>query len=109
MKKFIGTAILLICAVSVAVLAAQEPVWNATNIKSCDRACLVGFMDRYMNAIYKKDPKLVPPLSLDYRMTENTALMAVGEGALWRRTMQPTTFNLYAGDPINGQVGLQAR
>jgi len=94
---------------SVSVLVAQEPVWNAANVKPCDRACLVGFMDTYMNAIYKKDRKLVPPLAKDYRMTENTGLMTVGEGALWRRTMAPTTFNLYAADPVNGQVGLQAR
>jgi hypothetical protein len=109
MKKFMGVAVLLICVASVTVLVAQEPVWNAANVKVCDRDCLVGFMDRYMDAIYKKDPKLVPPLSIDYRMTENTGLMTVGEGALWRRTMQPTTFKLYAADPVNGQVGLQAR
>jgi hypothetical protein len=30
-------------------------------------------MDGYMNAIYMHDPKAVPPLSIDARMTENTA------------------------------------
>ena len=63
----------------------------------------------YMNAIYKHDPKLVPPLARDYRMTENTGVMEVGEGMLWRRTMQPTSFNLYIADSTNGQVALQAR
>jgi len=29
-------------------------------------------MNRYMDAIYKKDQKLLPPLAKDYRMTENT-------------------------------------
>jgi hypothetical protein len=28
---------------------------------------------------------------------------------LWRRQVAPTTFNLYAADPVAGQVGLQAR
>jgi hypothetical protein len=100
---------LLIPAAFATVFAAQEPVWNPANIKPCDRACLVDFMNRYMQAIYKKDKKLVPPLSKDYRMTENTGVMEVGEGALWRRAMEPTTFNLYAADPVNGQVVLQAR
>jgi len=109
MRRLAAIAILLICTTSVIVLVAQEPVWNAANVKPCDRGCLVGFMDRYMNAIYKKDQKLVPPLAIDYRMTENTGIVSIGEGALWRRTMEPTTFNLHAADPVNGQVGLQAR
>ncbi len=37
--------------------AAQEPAWSAAGIKECDRACLVGILDGYMNAIYKRDPK----------------------------------------------------
>jgi hypothetical protein len=108
-KKFFGIACITICAVTTTVLVAQEPVWNATNVKPCDRACLVGFMERYMNAIYKRDPKLAPPLSIDYRMTENTGVIEIGEGMLWRRTMQPISFNLYIADPVNGQVALQAR
>src|ERR1700693_5126697 len=36
----------------------------------------------HMNAIYKHDPKAVPPLSIDVRMTENTGHMDVGEGVL---------------------------
>jgi hypothetical protein len=31
--------------------------------------------------MFKKDPKAVPPLSIDVRMTENTAQIDVGEGA----------------------------
>jgi hypothetical protein len=34
----------LLCLVS-ARIAAQEPAWNASAIKECDRACLVGIMD----------------------------------------------------------------
>ncbi len=29
-----------------------------------------------MNAIYKHDPKAVPPLAMDVRMTENTGHMS---------------------------------
>ena len=55
MKKLAGILLLLCCVASVSVLVAQEPVWNAANVKPCDRTCLVGFMTRYMDAIYKKD------------------------------------------------------
>jgi hypothetical protein len=53
-------------------------------LKECDRNCLIGIMDGYMTAIFKHDPKAVPPLAMDVRMTENTGAMDVGEGVLWR-------------------------
>jgi hypothetical protein len=64
-----------------ATVTAQEPAWNASAVKACDCARLVGVLDGYMNAMFKKDPKAVPPLSIDVRMTENTAQIDVGEGA----------------------------
>ncbi len=88
---------------------AQEPEWNAAAIKECDRACLVGMMDGYMNAIFKHDPKSVPPLAKDIRMTENTGQIEVGEGVLWRSRVEPTSFKLYVADPIQGQVAIQTR
>jgi len=90
-------------------IAAQEPPWNAAAIKECDRACLVGIMDGYMNALFAHDPKAVPPLALDVRMTENTGQMDVGEGVLWRSKVEPTSFKIYIADPVNGQVALQGR
>jgi hypothetical protein len=85
------------------------PAWNPDSIKPCDRTCLVGFMDGYMNAIFKRDPKSVPPLALDVRMTENTGHMDVGEGMLWRSHVEPTSFKIYVADPVAGQVAEQAR
>jgi hypothetical protein len=89
--------------------AAGEPEWNPAALKECDRACLVGIMDSYMNAIYQHDLKVIPPLSIDVRMTENTGIMDVGEGVLWRSKVEPTGFRIYIADPISGQVALQAR
>lgn len=40
-KQILG---LLLC-VAATRLTAQEPPWNASAIKPCDRACLVGIMD----------------------------------------------------------------
>jgi hypothetical protein len=78
-------------------------------VKDCNRECLVGFMDGYRNAIYKHDPKAVPPLGIDVRMIENTGHMDVGEGVLWRSKVEPTPFLIYVADPVTGQVALQAR
>ena len=86
-----------------------EPEWGPSIVKPCDRACLVGIMDGYMNAIFKHDPNAVPPLALDVRMTENTAQMDIGEGMLWRSKVEPTSFKIYIADPVAGQVAEQAR
>ena len=83
----------LLCLASARIVA-QEPAWNASAIKECDRACLVGIMDGYMSAIFKHDPKAVPALALDVRMTENTGQMDVGEGVLGARRLnrRPSRF-----------------
>jgi hypothetical protein len=86
-----------------------EPEWSPSIVKPCDRACLIGFMDGYMNAIFQHDPKAVPPLAVDVRMTENTGQMDVGEGMLWRSHVEPTSFKIYVADPVEGQVAEQAR
>lgn len=88
---------------------AIEPEWDPAAIKACDRACLIDIMDGYMNALFKHDPAAVPPLTIDVRMTENTGEMTVGEGVLWRNTVEPTSFKIYVADPIAGQVAQQAR
>jgi hypothetical protein len=100
---------LLLAGISASTLIAQEPEWNPANIKPCDRACLIGIMDGYMNAIFAHDAKAVPPLSIDVRMTENTGEMSVGEGVLWRFKTEPTSFKIYIVDPVSGQVAQQAR
>jgi hypothetical protein len=107
--KFMRLAVsVLLCGMAVQVMA-QEPEWNAATIKECDRACLIGIMDGYMNAVFKQDLKALPPLAADIRMTENTGQMDPGEGVLWRSKTEPTSFKFYAADPIQGQIAMGAR
>jgi hypothetical protein len=94
---------------AVALVAAQEPAWNATAIKECDRACLVGILDRYMNAIFTHDPKAVPALAADVRMTENTGQMDVGEGLLWRSKVEPTRSDYVASVAGRWRAALSGR
>src|ERR1700691_1241161 len=117
-NKFLSVAIILVLGGMVAIVAAAAPrpqsqapapEWDPSAAKPCDRACLLGIMDGYMNAIFAHDPKAVPPLALDVRMTENTGHMDVGEGLLWRSKVEPTSFKIYIADPVEGQVAEQAR
>lgn len=99
----------LLLAIVATAAAAQEPEWSAAAIKECDRACLIGIIDGYMNAVFTRDPKLVPPLAKDVRMTENTGEIDIGEGVLWRSRTEPTGFKVYVADPVQGQVAIQTR
>ncbi len=108
MEKFVAGACALVSMMA-GLTSAQEPEWNPARVKECDRACLVGMVDGYMNAIFKHDPKAVPALAKDVRMTENTAEIGVGEGVLWRSRVEPTSFKIYVADPIAGQVAIQTR
>jgi hypothetical protein len=67
----------------------------------CDRACLKGVLDQYLNAIIQHNPSAVP-LSAGYRQTENAMVRRPGQG-IWqtakslgkvqRRYFDPVTQN----------------
>ena len=46
---------------------------------SCNRECLNGFVDQYLDALVKHDPKLVP-LTKNVKFTENGQRLAPGAG-----------------------------
>jgi len=92
--------------VVLALLLAQEPAWDASKIKACDRSCLTGVMDRYVEAFVSKNPSSVP-VAPETRFTENTARLDVGEGFLWKGKIEPTAFKIYVAEPTAGQVALQ--
>ena len=47
----------------------------------CDRACLEGMVERYLDAVVVNDPKAVP-LSPNVRFTEDGQRLLIGDG-LW--------------------------
>jgi hypothetical protein len=53
----------------------------------------------------KHDPSGLP-LALDYKYTENTAEIKLGDGLWVGASEGPTTFNFYAADPISKQIGV---
>lgn len=106
MKRYIYITGLLLFSYAFNICA-REPVWDASRYTPCDRPCLTGIMDVYTNAILNKDQSNLP-LSLDTRFTENTAQLDIGEGFLWRGTVEETGFKYYAADPTAGQVAIGA-
>jgi hypothetical protein len=97
--------VLFFAAVLAITLGAAEPPWNPATVKPCDRACLTGIMDRYTTALFQHDRTSLP-LADDVRFTENTALLNVGEGILWRAKTEPTAYEYYVADPVAGQVAI---
>ena len=69
---------------------------------SCDRECLNGFVDQYLDALVKHDPKLVP-LTKNVKFTENGQRLDPGDG-LWRSMASKGTYRLFVTDTQAGEV-----
>ena len=94
-----ATALLLHASASAAVPAggAVQPV--------CDRTCMTGMVDHYLDALVRHDPTGLP-LNRDVKFTENTARLKVGSEGLWIAASEgPTGFHIYAIDVPAGQAG----
>jgi hypothetical protein len=68
----------------------------------CDRACLEGFVDRYLDALLAHDPALLP-LAPNVRYTEDGQRLAIGDG-LWRTLHAKGHYRLFVTDVPAGQV-----
>ena len=85
---------LLLCG-SINVASAQAPQGS-----DCDRACLEGLVNLYLQALAAKDPPLTP----NARYTENGIELKLGDG-MWGPTIELGDYKYYFADPQAGQVG----
>lgn len=76
-----------------------------TSSNHCDRACLEGFVDTYLDAMARHDPSALP-VSPAVKFTENGKAMKLGEG-FWK-TAGKSAYRLYALDPAAGDAAAQA-
>lgn len=74
--------------------------------KSCDRACLEGFVERYLDAAIAHDPKLLP-LAPDVKFTENGQRLVLPD-AHWKIMTGKGKYRLFVTDPEAGQVACMA-
>ncbi len=68
----------------------------------CDRTCLKGYIDTYVDALSHHDPSRLP-LAAKVRFTENGAAVPLGE-ALWVTFSKPLGYRHYFADTQTGQV-----
>lgn len=69
----------------------------------CDRACLEGFVDQYLDAMVKHDPKGLP-LAKNVKFTENGQRLELGDG-LWNTISAKGAYRQFVTDPESGHVG----
>ena len=73
----------------------------------CNRACLAGVMEAYLQALLKHDPASLP-VTRNVKYTENGVRITLGDG-LWQTATAPPTYRLDVIDEEAGQVGLLGR
>lgn len=86
------------------LLAGLAPLTSAQvydHTPDCDRACLAGFMDRYLEAQANNDFRTLP-LATNVRITENGRVIKVGEGIM-ARADEPQ-YRMEIADPEMGGV-----
>lgn len=69
---------------------------------TCDRDCLNGFVDRFLDALIAHDPSLLPQTG-NVRFTENGQELELGDG-LWNTMADRGGYRLFVTDVPAGQV-----
>ena len=90
---------------SLAIAASSSVVDRAAHAAAaeCDRACLEGMVDRYIEALIAHDPSKIP-VSAAVRFVENGVQLPLGS-ALWTTATGRGTYSHYFADTTAGQAG----
>jgi hypothetical protein len=86
----------------VGLLLAAAAAAAAQSKGACDRACLEGFVDQYLDAMIAHNPQLVP-LAKNVKFTENGQRLEIPDG-LWNSIAGKGTYRLFVSDPPAGEV-----
>jgi hypothetical protein len=92
MRKLVAVALFT------AVIAASQ-----SKTLPCDRACLEGIVQQYLDALVAHNPFGLP-LAPKIKFSENDQLLELGDG-LWNVTTAVGSYRLVLSDPQSGQVG----
>src|SRR6187551_713663 len=90
-------------ALSLAAAASAQPGGVPLPEQGCQRECLEGFVDKYLQAMAdgKVDPALFAPIA---RFTENGVQLPLGNEGLWATTTAPGKYKFYVPDVETQQV-----
>ena len=75
---------------------------RAAQSSSCDRDCLIGLIDQYIDALVAHDPKRLP-IAANVKYTENGQRLELGDG-FWNSVSGRGTYKLYVADVPKGEV-----
>jgi hypothetical protein len=99
MRTFVPLAVLL--ASTLLGQTKSPPVQSGT--PACDRACLEGFVNQYLDALLAHNVFGLP-LAPKVKFSENDQLLDLGDG-MWNVTTGIGPYKIYVADPQSGQVG----
>ncbi len=105
-KKFVVLSALAVLMSVFAMGSLNRVTAAPARAGDCDRACLNGFVDKYMAAVAAHDPSKLPTAA-NVRYSENNVEMKLGEG-LWQTSDGWGSYKVYVDDPQTGQVGFLA-
>ncbi len=95
--RFAPTTLVVAAIIAIAGTSSVHAAQSA-----CDRACLEGFVDRYLDAVAANQPSMVP-LSPNVRFTEDGQRLLIGDG-LWSTMQGKGKYRLFVTDVPAGQV-----
>jgi hypothetical protein len=93
---------LIISAACLLLLACSQIGFSQGKSQNCDRACLEGLVEKYLDAAIAHDPKLLP-IAANYKFTENGQRLVLPD-AHWKIMTAKGKYRLFVIDPDAGQV-----
>ena len=88
------------------MLVAVAGLWTTSGHAQtgrCDRECLIGISEQYLDALAAKDAKRLTLASANVKYTENGQRLSLGDG-LWNSITARGTYILHTADQTAGQI-----
>jgi hypothetical protein len=89
-----ASCLLQLCCLQIGFSQSDSP--------KCDRACLEGFVEKYLDAAIAHDPNLLP-IARNHKFTENGQRLVLPD-AHWKIMTAKGKYRLFVTDPDAGQV-----
>ncbi len=102
--KRIATTVLLLLAAGASSRAAEYPAATRLLPPDCDRACLYGIIDQYLDALGRKDASRLA-WARNHRYTENNVVLQPGDG-VWGTIVKVGSYKVQFADTQTGQVAV---
>ena len=103
--RYLAIGLFVVLLVNAACISKNETVSEAVTKDPCDRECLEGFVDQYLDALLAHDSSQLP-LEENARYTENGQHLQMNDG-MWQVATAIGDKKLYFSDTQSGQVGFR--